>query len=303
MTNLVSTTTGPGDFGIEALTPAAVRANVAEVVRYAAIGYPPQHVTFWSAIVSVQSPDLAGDIGEPRVTFLGDAARGTYTSALNDLTGQFASPEDRRYSRSDLSKMTPLAIAGLADLRQTLPETGELFELIIQRVLFAKRSGYAGGSVSSRIGLIWLAPTAKWTVVDYAENLLHEFIHSALFLDDMVNRIFVAGGDRLEAPDALALSAIRQTRRGYDKAFHSAVVGHCLAVFHDRRGDASRARSSLPPLLVCLDDLTRKRRFLTSHGELILGQTIEAVLSSWSHQSRGQADRSGAVEAPIALRR
>lgn len=37
------------------------------------------------------------------------------------------------------------------------------------------------------IGLVWLEPPTNWSVVHMAEELVHEFIHNALFQAEVVS--------------------------------------------------------------------------------------------------------------------
>jgi hypothetical protein len=84
---------------------------------------------------------------------------------------------------------------------------------------------------------------------------------------------------RLEQDDAKALSAIRRERRGYDKSYHSAFVAYGVATFYSALGDTNKAVAFIPSLLLCLEDLAAKERFLTAHGKELLRGLIREVLS------------------------
>ncbi|MBN8203868.1 hypothetical protein [Bacillus sp. NTK034] len=58
------------------------------------------------------------------------------------------------------------------------PDLHYLINKHIGTLYFIKKEGFGGGSVSGLLGLIWLNPPKRWTVIDYAEALYHEFIHN-----------------------------------------------------------------------------------------------------------------------------
>src|SRR5699024_3144858 len=90
----------------------------------------------------------------------------------------------------------------------------DLYNLInqyISTIYVVKNEGFGGGSVSGYLGFIWLNIQPQWSVIDIAENIYHEFIHNALFIDDMVNCLFP---DPLACaePDGLVTSTILESK-------------------------------------------------------------------------------------------
>jgi hypothetical protein len=194
------------------------------------------------------------------------------------MGGVSAEAEAIVYDRSARPVLEERFFLAIALFEQRFPDTFALFKTLIRYVVFAGRVGYSGGTVSNRIGLIWLAPTPDWSVELWLENLVHEFVHNALFLEDMVHGVLVAGGDRLEASDALAMSAIRQERRGYDKSYHSAFVSLAIIELYEGLNRFDLAEPFLSPLIVCLGDVVRLRRFATPNGQDLLASAAKAVL-------------------------
>ena len=82
----------------------------------------------------------------------------------------------------------------------------------------AKRDGHHGGSVSRRIGFVWLAPSSDWTAQECGERLWHEYLHHALFLEDMVNTVFVRDPCAMSEPENRVPSAVRGVARRYDQS-------------------------------------------------------------------------------------
>lgn len=122
-----------------------------------------------------------------------------------------------------------------------------------------------GGSVSCCIGLIWLSPKEDWTTDYYAEMLVHELVHNIVFLEDMVQGV-MPEPTLLERSDALSISAIRQTRRPYDKAFHSACVTAAIMYLYQVIGKQEQANRHITPLRRTIIELRRSDQALKNQG-------------------------------------
>lgn len=128
----------------------------------------------------------------------------------------------------------------------------------------AEGNAFTGGSISSMAGCIWLTPSAKWTVVDFADRLVHELLHNVLHLEDMV-RGLIGDEAALQLPAHMVYSTFRRVLRPYDMALHAAVVSGGLSCFLRRANLAAFAdkylldvRHALPGLLAgCAACLTR----------------------------------------------
>ena len=144
-------------------------------------------------------------------------------------------------------------------------------------LLCAKKSGLGGGSFGDSLGVVWFDPDPFWESVDYAETILHEATHQSLFLSDMVRRLFVFEPRELTGEDALVTSAILQTPRPYDLAFHSACVAAALVDFYLRTEMPDRSRKFVEPLKHTVAELRRKGHFLTRPGLVILHQLERCV--------------------------
>ncbi|MFM9368719.1 aKG-HExxH-type peptide beta-hydroxylase [Streptomyces sp. Da 82-17] len=114
--------------------------------------------------------------------------------------------------------------AALDVIGENWPEFRALYELLVPVLLYAPDGGLAGGTSSTVLGVLWLAPKEHWNSIDVQEFLLHEFIHHTLFLEE--RRFgFYRNMDMLMEDRYLTRSAIRKDRRPLDKVLHSIVVG------------------------------------------------------------------------------
>jgi|GEM_PF-2138121 len=140
---------------------------------------------------------------------------------------------------------------------------------VIGTIGCVRKKGYGGGSVSSSIGMIWINPLSRWNFVDYAEAIVHEFIHNVLFLDDMVNSIFPQP-DQLTNPDAMVTSTIRKTKRDLDKSFHSAAVATGLMYFYHVLNNTQKRDAFFQPLLKTVLEIKRvNSSYMTERGHQI----------------------------------
>jgi hypothetical protein len=141
--------------------------------------------------------------------------------------------------------------------------------LTIGAIACIRREG-SSGTVSSMIGLLWLNPNPAWTVVDYAENIVHEYIHNTIFLADMVQKIFLK--PHWFAPqEALVVSAIKKYPRGINIAYHSLFVAMGLIIFLARARQWARAEELTSGLEETLAGLQKKAdNFLSLYAQKAL---------------------------------
>ncbi len=152
-----------------------------------------------------------------------------------------------------------------------------LISRLIGTVAVYRIAGRDGGSVSCCIGLIWLSPGVDWTVEYYAEMLVHEFAHNSVFLEDVVRGV-MPNPRLLEHPCALTISAIRKTRRPYDKALHSACVAIAISYFYNAIGNKETAARFLQPARQTISELIDNNINMKRNGMFVLTQNGEALL-------------------------
>lgn len=272
------------ELGLSLLQPESIYRNINAVKSYVATELEPNnnYVTSWDFIRAAMHHDLVGVIHsqtDPEIIWF-DKDHEIFSYALRNLIGNVEIPEAVTFPIEDREFHEINYQIALKRFEENFPETFVAFKELIAFIIFAKRPGYGGGTVSNRIGLIWLAPENYWTEDDWLENLVHEFIHNVLFLDDMVNTVFTAGGSRLAEDDALAISAIRQVKRGYDKSYHSAFVSYGIVEHYLRLGKKEKAMKFLDPLTICVEDLVKNMNFITEHGKKLLLELTEQVIKT-----------------------
>lgn len=166
------------------------------------------------------------------------------------------------------------------------PDLHNLIHLLTGTYACYKKEGFGGGSVSSIIGLTWLSPPKKWTVIDYAEALYHEFVHNSLFLDDMVNSVF-PDPTACAQEEALVTSTILKRKRPLDRAYHSACVAVALMHFYYMLRDFKKMESFYEPLRKTVFELNEKEEYLGERGletlkglnDFIKSQNYEEITS------------------------
>ena len=199
-----------------------------------------------------------------------DSRTGATLEALLEIAR--IEPED--VFESNARETVEREIAAARELLLLLrPHELETADLLIGTLVFVRKAGSAGGSFGTALGMVWLNPQHDWTTADYAEALLHETVHQALFLEQLVRGMFtVDDGHRLAEEDARVVSAILRIGRPYDASLHSAWVAIALAEFDLERGEVDEACAKLSSLRPTVDGLREKDRFLDDHGKLLLSE-------------------------------
>jgi hypothetical protein len=189
-----------------------------------------------------------------------------------NLERQHASLEE--WKRMEITEEVKKACSLLSELPSPFNACAKHLVAI---VLVWPCDGFNGGSFWHALGAIWISPQQQWSTTDYAENLLHESTHQAVFLDDMVRRIFSAEPDELRRDESHVISSIRRQNRRYDFAFHAATVSYSLAMFYKVLGMKEQCDTLLRPLHVTLEGLRGKDHLLTDYGRMLLGEMESGV--------------------------
>ncbi len=268
------------EIGLSSLSRHRFHRNSIELCNYYAKTIGQTTSSFPTAILELQSPELghlSNDCGQP--TLLWNVEDYAFQAALLEIMDINKLPEDWKYTPQAVEKLEEVAIQGMNLFKELMPETFLILQESIPYILMGNRFGYGGGSISSRIGLIWLAPLEDWSIETWAENIVHELVHNILFIEELVNTIFRYSVQEMAEPNATAISAIRQEKRGFDKSFHSAFVSFSIAKFYLLHGSAEKVKAILPPLIVCLNDLVQNNWVLTLNGKAMLDELIDHTLS------------------------
>lgn len=266
------------EFSVGFISPQRLRDNQSAIIEFCKTKFEKDYLTFWEAIRLLQSPEIQSSYSPKQPIEVWNLENPTFDKGLLEIMDQPKFQQDWSFTSSDIQRLRPNLEKGLELFSNFFPETFKEFTNIIHSLLFAKRDAYDGGSVSSRIGMIWLSPKQTWTEVHWADNLVHEFVHNCLFIEDMVDTIFPFGAARMAKEDALIISAIRRQKRGYDKSYHAAFVAYTLVEFYQTIGLIDKAIDIIPPLLVSLEDLSTNQNFISKNGQQYLDELIQNIL-------------------------
>jgi hypothetical protein len=275
---VTASTSSPVGLTLDVIRPERVYSNAECLCAFAGTGAPtPENPlefrnAFLGALNRVQPHPFWFDPTTTEIPLdFGDGDR-TPEETFRALMTVDEMPSTWRYSdqeRTDVSGKMKQAIECLREVDEPLSSA---LHAVVATFLFARRDHFGGGSVSHLIGPIWFGPSSSWTEIDYAENVVHEFVHQCLFLDEMVNTVFSATVPRMAQQDALVTSTILRRRRGYDKAYHSAFVAAAVMQLDLELGQRTRARHHLEAVEQTIAELYERDRFLTDHGRMLLDQ-------------------------------
>jgi hypothetical protein len=258
-----------------------VYANAGELCSYASEPEPgePGSLGFRSAVLRTLNRLQAVPLPfreesfEPVLDF-GDHAD---PALFRELLTVDELPSGWRYEPGERERIEASVAEALSVLEEVDAAVARSLKTIVGALIFARREHFGGGSVSHLIGTIWLGPSPTWTSLDYAENLLHEYVHQCLFLDEMVNTIFSTTVPRMAEEDALVTSTILRRRRGYDKSFHSAFVAAVIMQLYRRLGREAPEHASLQPARLTAAELRERSQFLTPHGIELLDELDDVL--------------------------
>jgi len=193
-----------------------------------------------------------------------------YLTLVDDLTQLERIPAEEGLS---ISRQIDAALGVLRDYDHDLSRS---INNLVGCVFLAHVPGLHSVGSGRCLGAIAFSPRSSWTALDYASAILHEALHQALWLCQIVRRIYSKPIPRLADADSLVISPIRRVLRPYNLALHAACV--LVEVVHLYRW----AGQPLPPdegslelLAICIGELHEKRENLTGRGREILDQLEE----------------------------
>ncbi|MDQ3724897.1 MAG: HEXXH motif-containing putative peptide modification protein [Actinomycetota bacterium] len=281
----LSQTEGKVTFGPSVIQPPCVPANAWAVARFASASLPvdpPDDLLavrrhYLNALNDIQSHRFPKTMTE--ADFVLDFGDGPESeAALKELLDSDPLPPEWRFEPADQERIHREASEALDEIAVLDPDLHRNLQTVVAGFIFARRPKLEGGSISALTGPIWLDPADDWTIDTYVENMVHEYVHQCLFLDEMVNTIFAKFSiEEMSTPDALVTSTILKRRRPYDKAYHSAFVAHVIAQFYIVRGLEEKAREYLESTRSTADELLARTDYVTENGLSNLEELSEEV--------------------------
>jgi hypothetical protein len=283
--NTLDQTKGTVAFGPSVIRAPRVPDNAWAVARFCSASLPserpgdPEEVRrhYLSALNEIQSHRFPAAMTSGALQL--DFGDGPETeAALKELLDCDPLPPEWRFADGDRTRLQGEAEEALAEIAKLDPELHRNLNTIVAGFVFARRPKLEGGSISALTGPIWLDPKDEWTIDTYVENMVHEYVHQCLFLDEMVNTIFAKFSiEEMSTPEALVTSTILKRRRPYDKSYHSAFVAYVIAQFYAVRGQEAKAREYLEATRSTTDELLERSEFATANGLANLTELSEGV--------------------------
>jgi hypothetical protein len=178
--------------------------------------------------------------------------------------------------RGIVNEIVPQA---LESLKKGSDEAYNISTYLLNDMLFVNAKG-GGGSLVQNLELIWFSPKKHWDLEFYIENIYHEALHQAIFLEDMVYGVF---GDLESLSDerVQVVSNFLKVKRRFDLTFHGVFVATELAKFYRGIGNEEKALSFIPEMKGSIKEMDEalelgkkeKLFILTERGEYLYEKT------------------------------
>jgi HEXXH motif-containing protein len=219
----------------------------------------------FALVEAEEPPALHFDLEEPGMT-----------AALRYLLRGDDAPSELELEAAKAAYARERFEAAWSLLEARAPEFLESVRILVGHFVFAELPELEGQtSLRNTLGTVfWISPYDNWKPKHFADAIVHESTHQALFLSDMVRGCFRVDRAGLEAPEALAKSSIREIPRPYDLAFHAACVDAVLLSLFSALGDEAEMRRRSAAVMPALEDLDGKSHLLTEEGRGVLDAAI-----------------------------
>ena len=184
---------------------------------------------------------------------------------------------------SEAPAITESVRQSISLLEQWSSQSRQALEILIGCIVVAVGRESGGGSHADALGAIRLSPSPKWIAPDYADCILHETIHQAFFLDEMIRGPFTL--PEAEAESVRILSPIRREPRPLYLSFAAAAVAVGLLQLHEYLNLYDRSTAYCLNLLPTILELKKHVRLLTSRGRAVLEEMDTEILQSRTFES------------------
>jgi hypothetical protein len=269
-------------------TRATVRANAHAVIRFAGMPEPadddaPLKPVLFAALDRLQAlPTPAGDPAAPPLTIFADGQAGD----LGRLIDEFCDPPDEGGRRpepipsADRASVERLLQEGLALLEAFHPGYASLTHDLVGAVIVAGGVRSISASLSHQIGTVLVNPQHGWTALDYAETLLHESIHEAQYLDQMVVDWYARPFHELLVLDVLVKSPIRRRMRPLPLVLQAACVAAPIVDLRWWAGERAGAVELCAHVIEGLTGVREREELLSDRGRLVLRELADQIAAS-----------------------
>ncbi|MFC9505427.1 aKG-HExxH-type peptide beta-hydroxylase [Streptomyces sp. NPDC057002] len=156
------------------------------------------------------------------------------------------------------------------------PDLGRWVDLFVTDIVVFNSGADGGGSANTLPGVVLMSPSDEWEVMQYAECIVHEGLHTALFILDVVEPLFTLPPSELEKDEYRALSAVKiGQKRPLHAAFHAAVVAVPLMYIEHRLGTGDLVEKYSASLRDACADMQVQREQFTVYGRMLLDEMTE----------------------------
>lgn len=244
-----------------------------------------QKTTFFKTLELIQTVSIPFEENSIVYSFdHPDLVEGMNRSGLLENSKEFVDNKRHLFTAEEIPDIVNSVDAAFELINSTSPILYKAIHQLVGCIAFykAEKPGHLGGTVSSAIGVIWLDPSVSvdWCVPFYAEQIVHEFIHTSLFYAELVYGTYTY---HTKLSEAKVISSIRRQLRDYDKSFHAAYVASGLVNFHTRAGFLNRAVQLAAPLSASVRDLVRvniKTQILNPSGTAMLQSMVDFLTAA-----------------------
>ncbi|MEU5432307.1 HEXXH motif-containing putative peptide modification protein [Streptomyces sp. NPDC020719] len=160
------------------------------------------------------------------------------------------------------------------------PDLRRMVDLLVTDIVVFNSGVDGGGSANQMPGVVLMSPGPDWSVLNYAQCIVHEGLHSGLFILDTVYPMFTLPPTELEKDEYRALSAVKiGQKRPLHAAFHAAAVAVPLMFMENHQGGNDLVSKYTDSMRDACTDMLSKRAFFTPYGQLLLDE-----MSDWVKQ-------------------
>jgi HEXXH motif-containing protein len=183
------------------------------------------------------------------------------------------SPEERSIVQDQLAR-------AIAFVREFQKDYGCLVERLLCTIVIGGGVKSVSASLSRQIGTAFINPKRGWSTLDYAEQVLHEAIHEAQYIDQMIQGWYAKSFEDLLASDDLVRSPIRRIPRPVPLVLQAATVAVPIMQLRWWAGAEEAAASMCSNLIEALTGVKRYESLLSERGQRVLADLGREVARS-----------------------
>ncbi|MEU2951569.1 aKG-HExxH-type peptide beta-hydroxylase [Streptomyces xanthochromogenes] len=167
-------------------------------------------------------------------------------------------------------------IEALDLIEEIHPGLRQMVDLLVTDIIVLNSGADGGGSANQMPGVVMMSPGSAWLTLDYAMCIVHEGLHTGLFVMDSVYPMFTLSPDELSKDENRALSAVKiGEKRPLHAALHAAAVAVPLMFMEHSQGETVLVDQYTGSLRDACDDMQTKRDLFTPYGRLILDEMTD----------------------------